>query len=228
MPVQEAAARRAPERGAGSREEILRVATEEFAEKGLAGARVDEIAARTRTSKRMIYYYFGSKEALYVACLEEAYARIRALENALRLDHLPPVPALVRMVEHTFDYHVQHPDFVRLVMNENLERGRYIARSERIRGLNVSVIENLRRILERGAAEGVFRPGVDPLQLHATISALCFHVVGNRHTFGTIFGFDPCAPENLARRRREVVRTVLAAVLTPAAAAATEPAGHGA
>lgn len=209
----------APEAGAPSgagmngadatRQDIIDVATAEFAAKGLAGARVDEIAERMKTSKRMIYYYFGSKEKLYLAVLEEAYRRIREFESTLRLDHLPPEEAVRRLVEFTFDYQNGHPDFVRLVMIENIHHGENIARSERIRELNVSIIDALQRVLERGQQQGVFRSGLDPIDVHATISALCFYNVANRHTFAVIFKRDLGAEEHLAPRRESVVQTVL-------------------
>jgi AcrR family transcriptional regulator len=120
--------------------DILKVATAEFADKGLAGARIDEIAALTRTSKRMIYYYFESKEGLYIRVLEEAYRRIRHIESELHLEDLPPEEALRTLVGFTYDYQLANPDFIRLVMNENIHRGEFLARSSTIRSLNVSVI----------------------------------------------------------------------------------------
>ena len=119
--------------------EILTVATHEFADKGLSGARIDEIAAATRTSKRMIYYYFGSKDGLYLAVLEEAYRRMRAIESDLHLDDLPPVQALQRLVEFTYDHHRDNEDFIRLVMNENIQRGDYLRQSQSIQQLNTTM-----------------------------------------------------------------------------------------
>ena len=195
-----------PERTKG---DIIAVATAEFAAKGLSGARIDEIAERTKTSKRMIYYYFGSKEGLYIAVLEDAYRRIRSIEGELDLEHLPPVEALGRLVAFTFDYQNANPDFVRLVMNENIHNGEYIARSKAIQKLNVPAIEALRRICERGRADGVFRGDVDPIDLHMSISALCFFTVANRPTFSTIFKHDMASPAALAGRRRITVDTIL-------------------
>src|SRR3954468_24251312 len=134
----------------GTRQNILEIATEEFAEKGFSGARIDEIAARTNTSKRMIYYYFGDKEGLFVAVLEEAYGRIRQIESTLNLDHLEPEQALRALVGFTFDYQNENQDFIRLVMVENIHNGAHLAKSKLIQDLNVSVIETLRRIYERG------------------------------------------------------------------------------
>jgi AcrR family transcriptional regulator len=167
--------------------EILAVATHEFADKGLSGARIDAIAAATRTSKRMIYYYFGSKDGLYLAVLEEAYRRMRAIESDLHLDDLPPVQALQRLVEFTYDHHRDNEDFIRLVMNENIQRGDYLRQSQSIQQLNTKAIESVRDVYVRGVAQGVFRPGLDPVDIHSAISAFTFFNVSNRHTFGLIF-----------------------------------------
>jgi len=187
---------------------ILEVATKEFAEKGLSGARIDEIAAATRTSKRMIYYYFGSKEGLYVAVLEESYRRMRAIESEQHLADLAPEAALRKLVEFTFDHHQGNPDYIRLVMNENMARGVYLAQSKTIRELNVPAIQAIRQLYDRGVAEGVFRPGLDPIDIHASISALTFFNVSNQHTFGLIFKHDGQTPEALAARRQSVVELI--------------------
>jgi len=188
---------------------ILEVATAEFANKGLSGARIDEIAAATRTSKRMIYYYFGSKEGLYVAVLEESYRRMRRIEAGLHLEDLPPEQALRRLVEFTFDHHQGNPDYIRLVMTENMERGAYLAQSKSIQELNVPAIEAIRRLYERGVASGVFRPGLDPVDIHASISALTFFNVSNQHTFGLIFKHDAQAPQVVATRRQNIVEMIV-------------------
>ena len=142
--------------------DILQVATAEFADKGLSGARIDEIAELTRTSKRMIYYYFGSKEGLYVRVLEEAYRRIRQIESELHLEDQEPDPALRTLVGFTYDYQLGNPDFIRLVMNENMHRGEFLAQSSTIQDLNVPVISAVRSVYERGVRAGVFRPDIDP------------------------------------------------------------------
>jgi AcrR family transcriptional regulator len=182
--------------------EILDVATSEFADRGFAGARVDEIAARTRTTKRMIYYYFGSKEALFVAVLERAYAAIRAAEQTIEVDHLEPAAAIRRLAELTFDHHESHPDFIRLVSIENIHRAAHIAGHEELSGQNTPAIELIERILERGRREGSFTREVDAVDLHMMISAFCVFRVANRHTFGAIFGRDPLDPELRERYRR--------------------------
>ncbi len=188
---------------------ILEVATAEFANKGLSGARIDEIAAATRTSKRMIYYYFGSKEGLYVAVLEESYRRMRSIEAGLHLEDLPPEQALRRLVEFTFDHHLGNPDYIRLVMTENMERGAYLAQSKSIQELNVPAIQAIRNLYERGVASGVFRSGLDPVDIHASISALTFFNVSNQHTFGLIFKHDAQAPQAVATRRQNIVEMIV-------------------
>ena len=188
---------------------ILEVAMAEFAEKGLDGARIDAIAAATQTSKRMIYYYFASKEGLYLAVLEEAYRRMREIEAQQHLEDLDPEAALRRLVEFTFDHHFSHEDYIRLVMSENIQRGQFLAQSPRIQALNVPAISAIEQLYRRGVAQGVFRPGLDPIDIHASISALTFFNVSNRHTFGLIFKRDMAAPDAQAQRRANVVDMVL-------------------
>ena len=188
---------------------ILQVATAEFADKGLAGARIDEIAALTSTSKRMIYYYFGSKEGLYVAVLEDAYRRIRRIESELHLEDLAPEQALRTLVGFTVDYQLANPDFIRLVMNENMHRGEYITQSATIQELNIPVNHAVRDVYQRGVAAGVFRPDVDPVDLHMSISALCFFNVANRHTFGAIFKRSLDTPAATAQRRESIIEMIV-------------------
>ncbi len=192
-----------------TRENILEVATREFSEKGLAGARIDEIAELTSSSKRMIYYYFGGKDELYRAVLERAYEHIRNQEQAANFASLPPDQALRAIVGHNFDYHYEHPEFVRLVMNENVHHGEHIAKIESMKQRNRSVIDALAGILEKGQVQGLFRDGIDPVELHTTISALSFYNVSNRHTFLHNFGVDFTAPEVRARRRDQIIDCVL-------------------
>jgi AcrR family transcriptional regulator len=195
-----------PER---TKADILAVATEEFSAFGLSGARVDAIAERTRTSKRMIYYYFGGKEGLYLAVLEKAYADIRQVEADLDLGNLAPAEAIRRLVEFTFEYDDAHPDFIRLVTIENIHRAEHLSGSETIRGLNLGVIQTITDIIARGQREGLFRPDVDPLDVHLMISALCFFRVSNRHTFGAIFSVDLDAPGLRARHKRMIGDAVI-------------------
>lgn len=185
--------------------EILSIATKEFADKGLAGARIDEIASATRTSKRMIYYYFGSKEGLYVAVLEAAYGRMRKIEAELHLKDLPPELALQNLVEFTYDHHQSNEDFIRLVMNENVQRGEYLGQSKAIQKLNGSALDTIEDLYSRGVKQGVFKKGLHPLDIHSAISALTFFNVSNRHTFGLIFKGKTAAGKAQTLKKSQVV-----------------------
>lgn len=198
-----------------TRQNILKVATEEFATKGLSGARVDAIAARTLASKRMIYYYFGGKQGLYSAVLEKAYADIRAEEAQSNLAHMPPRDALRRLIEITFDYDENHTKFVSLVSIENIHRAKYISKLPSIRQINESVIRTLEDILERGQQAGDFRQGVEALDVHLLISAFCFFRVSNRHTFETLFDCDLANPKLRTRHRKMIIEAVLSHVESP-------------
>jgi len=189
--------------------EILAVATHEFADKGLTGARIDAIAAATRTSKRMIYYYFGSKDGLYLAVLEEAYRRMRAIEADLHLDDLEPVAALRKLVEFTYDHHRDNEDFIRLVMNENIQRGDYLRQSKTIQTLNSNAIASVKAVYERGVKQGVFRPGLTPVDIHSAISAFTFFNVSNRHTFGVIFQSNVSQGKAKTLKRAHVAELIL-------------------
>jgi AcrR family transcriptional regulator len=188
---------------------ILEVAAAEFGEKGLAGARIDEIAAATQTSKRMIYYYFGSKEGLYLAVLEESYRRVRDIEGELHLQDLEPEQALRRLVAFTFDHHLNNENYIRLVMSENINRGQYLAQSTHIQELNVPAIAAIKHLYDRGVKAGEFRTGLDPVDIHASISALSFFNVSNRHTFGLIFKVDTRSSAYITHRRENVIEMVV-------------------
>jgi len=179
---------------ARTRGEILDVATSEFAAHGYHGARVDEIASLTRTTKRMIYYYFGGKKQLYIAVLERAYARIRSAEREVRVDNLDPVTALRRVAEVTFDHHEAHPEFIRLVSIENIHNAEHVKELVNLVDLGGSVISLLGDILDRGRAQRLFRTDIDAIDVHMMISAFCFFRVANRHTFGALFGRDLVEP----------------------------------
>ena len=185
--------------------EILAAGIDEFSERGLNGARVDNIAARTRTNKRMIYYYFGSKERLYIAVLEDAYRKIREAEKELRLDDLPPAEAIRTLAEFTFDYHWRNPQLAKLVVVENVHKGKYLSRSDTISSFNLSIIDAIAEVLRRGAEEGVLRRDIDPVELHMTVSALSLFHVTNRYTFGTVFRRDMVSDEAVTERKKEIV-----------------------
>lgn len=189
--------------------DILRVAVAEFARNGLSGARIDEIAAKTKTSKRMIYYYFGDKETLYARALEQAYAKVRAGEDKLDLAGLAPERALAQLVSFTFDHHQRNPAFIRMVMIENIHHAEFLSRSHAIRGMNAAAIDKLADIIRRGEATGTFRPGLDPTELHWTISAMSFFNVSNRATFSALFGKELFARERQERLRDHVVEMIL-------------------
>ncbi|MCW1930923.1 alpha/beta hydrolase fold domain-containing protein [Pararhodobacter zhoushanensis] len=193
----------------GVRRAILDAAQAEFARHGYASTRVEDIAAQTATSKRMIYYYFTDKEGLYLQALESAYAQVRQGEAALRLDHLPPVQALRTLVEFTFDHHRAHPDFIRLVMIENVHNADNLRASGLIGRVNKGAIEKLADLLARGQAQGLFRPDILPLELHWHISALSFFNVSNRPSFTESFGGSLFAEAGQARLKAQAVEAVL-------------------
>jgi AcrR family transcriptional regulator len=191
-----------------SMQDILRVATEEFAVNGLSGARVDQIAERTRTSKRMIYYYFNGKEGLYQAVLEKAYMDIRALEERSKLADMEPRAAMRKLIELTFDYDETHPQFISLVSVENIHQAKHLTNLQSIKDVNASVIRTLSSILERGKKEGVFRADLDPVDVHLLISAFCFFRVSNRHTFGAIFDRDLSDPKLRKRHKKMIIEAI--------------------
>lgn len=187
-----------------TRENILQEAIVEFVQQGLSGARVDAIAERIHTSKRMIYYYFGSKEQLYVEVLEKLYGDIRSTESRLHLAELAPRDAIRRLVEFTFDHHDRNVDFVRIVSIENIHNAEYVKRSGAIKAMNNTILHALDEILRRGVDEGAFRPGLEPLDVHLLICSFCFYRVSNRHTFGEIFQVD-LPNEAIKQRHRQMI-----------------------
>ena len=195
-----------------SQERILRAATAEFARYGLGGARVDRIAARAGVNKRMLYYYFGNKDAMFLAVLEASYAQIRRAELALDLEHLDPRAALRRLVAFTWDYFLAHPEFMTLLNSENLHMGRHVARSRRVRQLHSPLVETLRRILGHGERLGLFRRGVDPVQLYISIAGEGYFYLSNRYTLSRIFGRKLMTKAALATRARHNTRMILDAL----------------
>ncbi len=193
----------------GVKANILAVALEEFSRNGLSGARMDEIAAKTSTSKRMIYYYYGDKIGLYRHALEAAYSRVRRGEEQLLLDHLPPREALRQLVEFTFDHHRKAPDFIRLVMIENIHHGEYLKHSDIIRNLNKAAISQVETIYRRGVSEGVFRDGISPLAIHWQISAFSFFNVSNQISFSILFGDELYTEEGQTLLRGQIADAVL-------------------
>ncbi|GAA1256310.1 TetR/AcrR family transcriptional regulator [Janibacter melonis] len=197
------------------RADILKVATQEFADKGFSGARMDDIAHRTQTTKKMIYYYFGDKEALYRTVLETSIKALRAEEQLVHVDDLDPVSALRRVAELTFDYHEQHPDFIRLMAGENILQAEHLRTSGARGDLAAPALALLNRIVERGLDEGVFRHGVDAVDLHFTITSFSFFRVSNQYTFDWIFQHNPVAPEHRERMRKMLGDLVVGYVTNP-------------
>jgi AcrR family transcriptional regulator len=187
---------------------IVDIATHEFVEKGLDGARIDEIAGKA--TKRKIYYYFGGKDELYREVLKRAYARVRESESQVDIDSGTAAEALRRLIEHDVHYHSEHPELVRLVMNENIHRAEHLKQIDHMPRANSGVIDILARLLKRGEAEGLFRPGIDPTELHMTMTALAFYNVSNQFTFAHNFGVDMTSPEAIERRARLVGDIILA------------------
>ncbi|MBY4228998.1 TetR family transcriptional regulator [Rhodococcus fascians] len=196
-------------RGGDVRGNILTVATAEFAAKGFTGARMDDIALRTKTTKKMIYYYFGDKQGLYRSVLEGAIVNIRAEEQRVHVDELEPVDALRRVVELTFDYHEKNPDFVRLMASENTHKAAYLGQSGERSELAGPALELLAGILQRGRDLKVFKEGIDAVDLHFTITSFSFFRISNQYTFEWLFQFDPVAPKNKERLRKMLTDLVI-------------------
>jgi len=192
-----------------TRRRILDAAKVEFARKGLGGARVDEIALRSKSNKRMIYHYFGSKERLFTAVLEAAYSDIRLAERKLHLDELDPEEAIATLVKFTWTYYLANPEFLTLVNSENLHKARHLKNSTVIRAVSGPFVAMVKAILDRGVAKGVFRPGIDPVQLNITIAAIGYYYLTNRFTGSIIFERDMMAANNLNARLAFNLDTIL-------------------
>jgi AcrR family transcriptional regulator len=208
-PAKRTAAMRKPKAPQANRARILQAAIDEFASRGFKGASMDAIASRTHTTRALINYYFGSKEQVYLAVLEQVYAEIREAEGDLDLEHLAPAEAIRRIVEFTYDYYHAHQYFVRIVVAENQAKGRHFRKSKAMRTLNRPIIERLARVIERGRAAGTFRRDVDPVEIHKSIAALGMFNVTNQYTFGAIFQRDMGAKGDVARRRAMVADLIL-------------------
>lgn len=192
-----------------TQQQILRAAMAEFSGAGLGGARIDAIAERAGVNKKLIYYYYGSKDALFLAVMEQTYADIREAERELHLADLPPVDALRKLVTFTWEHYLAHPEFLTLLNSENLHQARHLKQSTRIREMNTPLIQTLGEVLERGRREGLFRGGVDPLQLYISIAGLAYFYLSNQHTLSTIFGRDLMTPKALNQRLSHIVEVVL-------------------
>ena len=201
--------RRNPDR---TRETILAAAQNEFAGRGLDGGRVDRIARRAKVNKRMIYHYFGNKAGLYLAALERAYADLRGTERKLVFTHLDPETAIRRLVEFNFDYMREHPELINLINNENLHRARHLRKSGTVRELHSPLVASIGEILKRGAEQGIFRDGLDPMQIYITTAAIGYFYLSNNWTLSAIFGVDLGTAAACARRKRHNVDMLLNAL----------------
>jgi Transcriptional regulator len=193
-----------------TRDRVLRAGIAEFCRHGYIGARIDKIAIRAGCNMRMIYHYFGSKEKLYVAVLERVFGDLRREESRLHLEHLDPVTGVLRLVEFTMDHLARHPEFVALLGNENLLRGKYLRKSQAVPRTSAPLLEAIRGLLERGRREHVYARDIDPLQLYVSILSLCYVQVSNRYTLSITFNRDITDPGWLDARRRHVQQMVLA------------------
>src|SRR5437868_8025430 len=212
-PNARSAAMRKPKAPQANRARMVAAATEEFAARGFKGASMDAIAARTHTTRALINYYFGSKEKLYIAVLEQVYSEIREAEGQLDLEHLDPVAAIRRIVEFTYRYYLEHEGFVRIVVAENQARGRHLKKSRAMRTLNRPIIERLAEVIARGQRDGRFRRDVDPVEIHKAIAALGMFNVTNRYTFGAIFQQDMGKAGDVGQRR-DIVADMIVSYLT--------------
>jgi AcrR family transcriptional regulator len=198
-----------PRDAQATRKRVLNAATVEFARHGLAGARVDAIALRAKANKQLLYHYFGSKQGLYLAVLEQAYGGIREAERELDLESLDPLAALRTLVTFTWEYYLRHPEFLALVNNENLCKAEHLPKSDVLRGMHEAFRARLAEILARGARTGIFRRGVDADQLNLTIAAIGYYYLTNRYTNSIIYGTDLMTPEALQRRLAFNLETIL-------------------
>ncbi len=199
-PTKSAAGKRSRDAEA-TRTRLLKAAKREFAQHGLSGARVDRIAALAKANKRMIYHYFGGKDKLFIAVLQEAYIDIRTAERNLHLEDMEPEEAMDRLVDFTWNYYLDNPEFLNLVNSANLHKARHVKASDPIRQAFPPFIEMVQSIIDRGVAKGVFRPGVDAVQLNITIAAIGYYYFNNQYTGSVIYDRDLMAPERLAERR---------------------------
>jgi len=194
---------------------ILAAAKKEFAKYGLAGARVDVIAERSKANKRMIYHYFESKDGLFQRVLEEAYVDIRSAEQKLELDNLPPREAMETLVRFTWTYYLKNPEFLTLVNSANLHKARHIKASEVVEQVTARLVHMVDTLLQRGVSSGDFRPGVDPVQLNITIAAIGYYYFTNRYTGAIIYQQDFMTPEALEERLQFNIETILRLVCLP-------------
>jgi AcrR family transcriptional regulator len=195
-----------------TRAALLSMAISEFADKGFAGARVDEIASRAGVNKQLLYHHFGNKDDLYRIALEAVYSEIREKEQALHLSDLTPLEAMRTLVGFSFDYLVDHPEFIKLVSDENAQGAPHAAQSEELTEMHWPLVELLRETLKRGAAEGLFRDDMDPINVYISIAGISYFYFSNNPTLSAIFAKKLSTPEAIAQRRTHVIEFALAAL----------------
>ncbi|MBB5701988.1 TetR/AcrR family transcriptional regulator [Ochrobactrum daejeonense] len=198
-----------------SRQKILEAGMRHFARAGLDGARVVDIIREAEFSHRMLYHYFKSKEELYEATLEFAYQQIRDAERKLHLEKMEPVEGISLLVAFTFDYYVQHPEFMALLSQENLNGGRYVHRSGHMGDIQKPLISSLEGLMKRGVEKGVFGRMFDPVQFYIDIAGLCYFGFANRHTLSATFDASIGKDSYLAERRQHVIDFTIAALTGP-------------
>jgi AcrR family transcriptional regulator len=198
-----------------TRKRIVLAARSEFAQRGLGGARVDQIAARAKTNKRMLYHYFGNKDALFRHTLEEAYGAFRNAEAELHLENDHPITALRRLVSFTWDYYLANPEFITLVNSENLHKARHLKSSPMMDDMNRPFVARMEDILRRGADQGLFYANLDPVQILITVAGVGFHYLNNRYTGAIVYGRDLVSAEALDARRRFNIDSILKIVCKP-------------
>jgi AcrR family transcriptional regulator len=213
----------------GMRIRILEAAKKEFATRGLAGARVDRIAAAAGANKRMLYYHVGKKDDLYLAVLEAAYEKIRVEERSLDLEHLAPPAAIETLIAFTWNYFIRNPEFLALLNTENLERAKHVKRSTKVKSMHSPFVEMIRTVVTRGVESGDFKVAMDPVQLYISIAGLSFFYLSNNATLSVIFGRDLLAKDAREERLAHMVALVLAALTGRSVAEfmpANAPAGY--
>lgn len=219
-------ARRRPKDPEGNRAAILAAAVAEFAAKGFQGARMNSIAEAGGCDKQLLYYYYSSKERLYIASLEHAYTQVRVSQADRPVDREDPLKSLCEIVLVSYDFVIEHPDIIRLIANENIEKARYLRQSSVVQSINLPIIEKMREILDIGVAKGLFRSDIDPIELHHVTSALTNHYFNNAYTFGYIFSVDLFSPESIEAYRKTIEKVVSGFVLRPRSVAESLQQGH--
>jgi len=197
-----------------TKKRILDAAKKEFSNKGLGGARMDEIALKSKANKRMIYHYFGNKEALFMKTLEDAYVEIRSAEQGLNLIELDPEDALITLVKFTWDYYLKNPEFITLVNSENLHKGKHLKKSKIIEDISNKFVSMVGAILDKGVESGQFRAGIDPVQLNITIAAIGYYYLTNKHTGAIVYQRELDSKDAYDERLNFNIETILRLVKT--------------